>query len=137
MSLPFSIATASGRLMDLLFLLIVVVAPMLYRWAQQHRAALSKWYQEHTTATERAVLAGLARDAVSWAERYASSPAGDAKFKQALNLVQGWLAKRGIHIDATEVEAAIQQAYADLKQSGVLAAAGPTKVAAVAPAPPK
>lgn len=131
-TLPFSLGTASGRLLDLIFVLLVIVVPMLIRWMQQHRAALAKWYMANTTTEERAILADLAKSAVAWVERYASSPAGQDKFKQAVNLVQGWLVKRGIHIDLAEVEAAIQDAYAALKTSGVLAAAGPT-ISATAP----
>lgn len=129
-TLPFSLGTASGRLLDLIFVLLVIVVPMLVRWMNQHRAALAKWYAANTTTEERTVLADLAKSAVSWVERYASSPAGDAKFKQAVNLVQGWLVKRGIHIDLAEVEATIQSVYAEIKASGVLAAAGPTIVVA-------
>ena len=133
MTLPFSLGTASGRLLDLVFVVLVIVVPMLIRWMQQHRAALAQWYKATTTAQERAILADMAKGAVSWVERYASSPAGQAKFKEAVNLVQGWLSKRGIHIDLAEVESAIQSAYADLRHSGVLAAAGPTLSAADAP----
>ena len=128
-SLPFSLGTASGRLLDLIFLILVIVVPMLVRWMQQHRAALAKWYMANTTTEERTILADLAKSAVSWVERYASSPAGQDKFKQAVNLVQGWLVKRGIHVDLAEVEGVIQQVYAELKATGVLAAAGPTIVA--------
>ena len=128
-SLPFSLDTPSGRLLDLIFVLLVIVVPMLVRWMQQHRAALAKWYMANTTTEERTILADLARSAVSWVERYASSPAGQDKFKQAVNLVQGWLVKRGIHVDLAEVEGVIQQVYAELKATGVLAAAGPTIVA--------
>ena len=126
MTLPFSLGTASGRVLDGIFVALVVVVPMLVRWMQQHRAALAQWYKATTTAQERAILADMAKGAVMWVERYASSPAGQAKFKEAVNLVQGWLSTRGIHIDLVEIESAVQSLYADLQHSGVLAAAGPT-----------
>ena len=131
-SLPFLPTSLSGALADLLYLTLIVLVPVGLRYLRDHQVALAKWYDAQTTAQERAVLSGLAHDAVAWVERYASSPAGAEKFKQAMGLVQGWLVARGIHIDLAEVEAAIQDAYAALKTSGVLAAAGPT-ISATAP----
>ena len=132
MNLPFLPTTLTGALADLLYVAVLVAVPLLLRWWRTHQTAVVAWYDRQTTAQERAILAEMARAAVAWSERYASSPSGAEKFKQAANLVQGWLVRRGIHVDVAEIAAAIQAAYAELRQSGVLAAAGPL---AVAPGP--
>ena len=135
MNLPFLPTTLTGALADLLYVAVRVAVPLLLRWWRAHQAAIVAWYDSQTTAQERAVLAEMAKAAVLWIERYASSPAGATKFKQAATLVQDWLVRRGIHVDAGEVAAAIQAAYAELRQSGVLAAAGPTLAVAPGPTP--
>lgn|GEM_PF-3486646 len=134
-TLPFSLATASGRLMDLAFVLVFVVGPIAYKWAKQRQAAALALYRAHTTAQQRVVLDGLAKDAAAWAERFASSPAGEQKMKQAIAFVQKALGARGITLDVQEVIGAIQAAVAAAKTSGVLAAAGPTLAVQPAPAP--
>lgn len=127
-TLPFAPTTLTGILADLAILVVIIGAPLALKWWSNHQKAIAKWYMSQTTAQERAVLSSLAHDAVAWAERYASSPAGIEKMKQAVALVQSGLKARGIAIDVTEVVAAIQAAVAAAKTSGALAAAGPTIV---------
>ncbi len=127
-TLPFAPTTLTGILADLAILVVIIGAPLALKWWSNHQKGISKWYKSQTTVQERAVLSSLAHDAVAWAERYASSPAGTEKMKQAVALVQSGLKARGIAIDVTEVVAAIQAAVAAAKTSGALAAAGPTIV---------
>ena len=128
MQLPFLPTNPTAVLADLAYIAILVGVPVALRYWRAHLKAIAKWYMSQTTAQERAVLSSLAHDAVAWAERYASSPAGIEKMKQAVALVQSGLKARGIAIDVTEVVAAIQAAVAAAKTSGALAAAGPTIV---------
>ncbi len=132
-TLPFAPTNLTNGLLDLVFLVIVIGAPLALKWWNAHQAAIVKYYEKHTSAEERAILATLAKDAVAWTERFASSPQGAQKFHQATALVQGWLKARGITISLAEVSAAIQTAYSELKSSGVLAASGPTLAPAPAP----
>ena len=132
-TLPFAPTNLTNGLLDLVFLVIVIGAPLALKWWNAHQAAIVKYYEKHTSAEERAILATLAKDAVAWTERFASSPAGADKMKQAVALVQSWLTARGITISLAEVQAALQTAYAELKSSGVLAASGPTLAPAPAP----
>ncbi len=134
-TLPFSLATASGRLMNLLFVLVFVLGPIAYKWGTQRQAAALAFYRAHTTAQQRTVLDGLAKDAAAWAERFASSPAGEQKMKQAIAFVQAALKTRGITLDVQEIIGAIQSAVAAAKVAGVLAAAGPTLAVQPTPAP--
>ena len=129
-TLPFAPTTLTGILADLAILVVIIGAPLALKWWSNHQKGISKWYKSQTTVQERAVLSSLAHDAVAWAERYASSPAGIEKMKQAVALVQSGLKARGITVGVTEIVAAIQAAVAAAKTSGALAAAGPTLVAA-------
>ncbi len=135
MTLPLAPTNPQSALLDLLFVLLIIGAPVAYRWAKARQAQALAFYRAHTTVQQRIVLDGLAKDAVAWAERFASSPAGKQKLQQAIALVQAGLKARGITIDVTEVEAAIQAEVAAMKANGVLAAAGPS-LAAQAPLAP-
>ena len=122
--LPFAPTNLTAILADLAFVLVLTGGPMLLRWLQASQAAMVAYYKAHTTAGERAVLDGLAKDAVAWAEQFAQSPEGQAKFKQASLMVQQALKRRGLNVDVTEIEAAVQSAFADMKQGS---AAAPTQ----------
>ena len=149
--LPFAPTSLSAILADLVFLLILGggqagegqrprsggqaalrLAPRLpfaLRWLQSAQQAAAAYYRAHTTVGERQGLDGLASDAVAWAERYASSPKGEAKLKEAVAMVQAALDRRGIHVDVAEIEAAVQSAWADLRT-------GPSPAAPAAPPAP-
>ena len=135
MSLPFAPTTLQGVLADAVFLCVLIILPLGARWLHAHQVVLARWYDAATTAQERSVLASISNGAVAWVERYGSSPDGQAKFRQAVALVQAWLGARGITVNMTEIQAAIQDAYASMKTSGALAAAGPTVGAAALPKP--
>lgn len=140
-SLPFVPNTLTGALADLAFLVVIVGAPLALKWWNNHQKAIAAWYRAQVPAADRAILAAIAKEGVVYAERFASSPAGAQKLQQAIGYVQGELKALGVGISLTAVVAAIQTAFADLSQSGVLAAAGPTvgpgalHPAAVLPAP--
>ncbi|MHB1870872.1 MAG: hypothetical protein ACYCT1_08460 [Steroidobacteraceae bacterium] len=93
------------------------------------------WFRAHTTAKQRAILAGLADAVVPWLEKeYPALPGAD-QFNQGVSTVLTWLRARGITIHRTEVAAEIQRAYAQAKANGVLAAAkapAPAQLAAKA-----
>ena len=125
-SLPFVPNTLTGILADLAFLAVILGAPLALRWWNAHQAAITKWYRAQVPAADRAILAAIAKEGVVYAERFASSPAGAAKLQQAIGYVQAEMKTIGVNVSLTAVVAAIQQAFAGLSQSGVLAAAGPT-----------
>ncbi len=134
-ALPFAPTTLTGILADLAFLVVIIGGPLVLKWWSTHQKGIAKWYMSQTTAQERAVLSSLAHDAVAWAERFASSPAGEQKMKQAIAFVQAALKTRGITLDVQEIIGAIQSAVAAAKVAGVLAAAGPTLAVQPTPAP--
>lgn len=111
--LPFAPTSLTAILADLAFVLVLTGGPLLLRWLQASQSAAVTYYRAHTTAGERLVLDGLAKDAVAWCEQFAQSPEGAAKFKQASALVQSALQRRGIRVDLAEIEAAVQSAWAD------------------------
>jgi len=119
--LPFAPTSLTAILADLAFVLVLTGGPLLLRWLQASQAAMRAYYSTHTTAGERVILDGLAKDAAAWAEQFAQSPEGQAKFKQALAMVQAALKRRGIAVDAAEIEAAVQSAWADMQQPGHVA----------------
>lgn len=116
--LPFAPTNLTAILADLAFVLVLAGGPLLLRWLQTTQAAMRAYYRAHTTAGERLILDGLARDAVAWTEQFAQSPAGQAKFREAIALVQAALDRRGIRVDAAEIEGAVQAAWADMQQPG-------------------
>ena len=115
--LPFAPTSLSAILGDLVFLLILTGGPLALQWLRSAQQAAAAYYRAHTSVGERQVLDGLAGDAVAWAERYASSPAGRVKFKEAVAMVQAALDRRGIRLDVAEIEAAVQSAWCDLRQT--------------------
>lgn len=115
--LPFAPTNLTAILADLAFVLVLTAGPLVLRWLQASQAAAVTYYQAHTTAGERTVLDGLAKDAVAWSEQFAQSPEGAAKFKQANALVQQALKRRGIEVNVAEVEAAVQSAWADAQSA--------------------
>lgn len=123
--LPFAPTTLTGILADLAFILVLTGGPLLLRWIQTTQGAVAAYYRTHTTAGERTVLDGLARDAVAWAEQFAASPDGQAKFQQATALLQAALQRRGLCVHVAEVEAAVQAAWAQMPKTG---AGGPAAV---------
>lgn len=122
MNLPYLPTNLSAVLADLAYLAVPVVVTAVVAWWRKHRPAVARWFQAHTTLQERTILEGLARDAVQYAEQFASSPAGAAKRQQALAYVQQALKARGWSIDVQEILGAIQSAYAAAKTAGTLAA---------------
>lgn len=123
--LPFAPTTLTAVLADLAFVMLLAGGPMLLRWVRASQTALQAYYRAHTTAGERAVLDGLARDAVAWAEQFAQSAQGQAKFQQAMTMVQVALKRRGISLDMREIEAAVQSAWAEMpKAKGAQSKAG-------------
>ncbi len=133
-TLPFAPTTLTGILADVAFLAVIIGAPLALKWYRTHAVAIAAWYKAQVPAADRAVLATIAREAVVYAERFASSPAGAAKLQQAVGYVQAELKALGLNFSLTAVVAGIQAAFADLSRSGVLAAAGPTLGPAAMPA---
>ncbi len=120
--LPFAPTSLTGILADLVFVLILAGGPMMLRWFQGVQTAAVAYYRAHTTAGERAVLTGLAEDAAAWAEHCAKSPEAAAKLKEAVTIVQAALQRRGIDVNAAEVEAAVAAALHKLQNPGTPAA---------------
>ena len=125
MNVPYLPTNLSAVLADLAYLAVPVVVTAGVAWWRKHKPAVARWLRAHTTLQERTILEGLARDAVQYAEQFASSPAGTAKRQQALQYVQHALSARGVNIDVQEILGAIQSAYAAAKTSGALAASAP------------
>ncbi len=89
----------------------------------------------HTTAAERQTLDSLASAAVPFVERAFASLDGAGKMKQAIAFVDKELTALHIPLSATDIEAAIEKAYADAKAKGILSVYTPAKKAAATPAP--
>lgn len=120
--LPFAPTNLTNVLLDVLFLLLIFGISAGWRYLKAHQTLLLR--------------SALAKKAVLWVERFASSTDGPQKFAQAAALLEGWLKKRGINgVLIADIHADIQEAVAYLKASGVLAASGPTLTPAPAPAP--
>lgn len=74
----------------------------------------------HTTAAQRGLLGEFASAVVPFVERSFPHLAGAMKMQKAVKLVDGWLAAHHVDLSLKEIEAAIEHAYADAKQKGVL-----------------
>lgn len=134
MNVPFAPTNLTTALADVLYLALIVGVPVALKYLKAHQQALQKWLDARTTVQERAFLGSIAKEAVAYAERFASSAAGKAKMAQAIDYVQAELKRAGISIDLQTITGALQAAYAELKSTGVLAAAGPTLAAVATPA---
>ncbi|MHB1937051.1 MAG: phage holin, LLH family [Acidobacteriaceae bacterium] len=69
-------------------------------------------------AADLSILKELAAIVVPLVERSLPLATGAEKMARAIDLVLGWLKARGINITITEIEAAIEKAYADFVTSG-------------------
>ncbi len=96
------------------------------------RKQLIAFYDAHTTAKQREVIAGdialvrpLAEAAVPFVERQFASLPGAEKFVQAVNHVLSILADRGVSVPAAMIQGEVQRAYGIAKANGTLAASTP------------
>lgn len=85
---------------------------------RHYLAPLFKKIEAQIPAADLAVLKELASFVVPLVERSLPLATGAAKMAKAVELVVGWLNARGINITLTEIEAAIEKAYADFVASG-------------------
>ena len=69
-------------------------------------------------AADLSILQQLASFVVPLVERTLPLAAGAEKMNQAIDLVLGWLRARGISLSLTEIQGAIEKAYADFVSSG-------------------
>lgn len=112
------------------FLGIVIVAGG-YFWRKDH-AQIVAWYDAHTTAKQREIIAQdlalikpLAEAAVPYVEQFFANLPGDQKFTKATEHVITILGQRGVVPNPDAVRAAIQKAYGEAKVNGTLAASSP------------
>jgi Tfp pilus assembly protein PilX len=103
-------------LLQLLTLVVVAVLATV-----GHRVVLL--LDTHLTARQRELLASAAKDAVLWAEEFGGST-GEAKFKSALTVVQKVLSHYGFTL--SDIEAAVQAAYAEAVKDGLLTVQPPS-----------
>lgn len=82
---------------------------------------------------ELSVLMKLAEIVVPLVEREFPALKGAEKLAEAIDMVQGWLSERGIHLKGKEVEGSIERAWSQFEAGGQAAAykqvSLPTKVA--------
>lgn len=69
-------------------------------------------------ASDLSILKELAAIVVPLVQRQFGALSGAERMTHAISLVTGWLSARGISITASEVEAAIEKAWADFTASG-------------------
>lgn len=80
-----------------------------------------KFLQTHTNSKVLSTLEGLAASAVPLVERLYPALSGASKMKAAVDFVDSQLTKLHIPLNTSDIEAAIEKAYAEAKASGVLA----------------
>lgn len=119
--------TVHGVLVDIIYLAgsaaIIYVVPKL-----------KAFYDAHTTAQERAVLATMAQAVVPEMAKLYAAEGGPKKMSEAINMVDMWLKDKGINLTVSSIEAAIEEAYATAKKDGKLSVYPvPAKAPAKAP----
>lgn len=115
----------------------IVIGTLIWK---ADRAQLVAFYQAHTTAKQREILASdlaivkpLAEEGVLLAEQQFPQLPGAQKFVQATEHVLQILAERGVSVPAAMIHGSVQKAFSALSVSGELKASTPKAAAPSAP----
>lgn len=126
-----SVTSAQGWVLLALFVLFGVAVLCAIGFFLSKRKSIVRWIEAHTTLRERMLAEKIGHSIVVWVARFATSPEGQARFQQACDLLTMVLRGYGISLSIGTIEEIIQEAYAVLKATGVIAASE-----GVHPAPP-
>jgi hypothetical protein len=120
MSLPFLPDTLNNIVYDVAYLGSLAAISYIAKHA-------GSFIKAHTTLQQRAILSEIVNDGVVWAEHYIAGP-GASKFAAVIKNARADLKSRGINVNLSEIESAVQAAYAKAKSTGLLASSGSAAV---------